>query len=67
MAIIFPQNPLLGQEYVGDNAVTYQWMGNRWSTLVPLTAFRSQYVAVAGAADTEYNELFDNTLDGGGA
>jgi hypothetical protein len=65
MAITFPTSPTLGQEFVGDNSVTYQWAGNRWSTAVPALAGRSSYIAVGGSASTEYNEDLDNTIDGG--
>ncbi len=67
MAITFPTSPTLGQEFVGDNAVTYQWAGDRWSTAVPALAGRSNYIAVGGFADTEYNDDLDNTLGGNGA
>jgi hypothetical protein len=65
MPIIFPIDPEIGQEFVGSNAVTYEWTGNRWSTLVPVIANRAFHIAVGGKADTQYNDL--NFYGGGGA
>ena len=31
MALTFPLNPTVGQEYVGDNGVTYVWDGVKWA------------------------------------
>ncbi len=67
MAITFPTEPVIGQEYVADNSATYQWTGSTWSTQIPWLAGRSQYVADGGGADRVYNDNLDNTLDGGGA
>jgi hypothetical protein len=66
-AITFPQNPTVGQEYVPDNAAVYVWVGDRWSTAWPVVHGRANSVAEGGYADTVYNELTDNTIDGGGA
>ena len=62
MTITFPQNPELGQEYLPDNGVTYEWQGTHWSNKVPTEAGRAFYTAVGGFADTE---SFNRTLDGG--
>ncbi len=62
MVIIFPNNPTLGQEFVGDNGVTYNWMGTHWSNAVPTAAGRAYYTAVGGSANTE---TFNKTLEGG--
>ncbi len=67
MAITFPTSPTVGQEYVADNTVTYQWTGTLWSTLVPWDNRQAQYVAEGGGADQAFNENFDNILDGGTA
>ena len=64
MAITFPTNPALGQEYLADNGVTYNWMGTYWSNAVPTAAGTAFYTAVGGSSATE---TFNNTLDGGGA
>lgn len=64
-AITFPTNPVIGQEYVGDNSVTYQWTGDRWSSAVPAINGRSQWIADGGNAGTPYNTALDNTLEGG--
>ena len=58
----FPRNPVLGQEYVGDNGVTYNWMGTHWSNAIPTEAGTAFYTAVGGFANTE---TFNRTLDGG--
>jgi len=31
MALIFPSNPEIGDEYIGDNGVTYIWDGIKWA------------------------------------
>ena len=64
MVITFPENPDVGQEFVGSNSVTYQWTGEFWSTSVPALAGRSKYVAEGGSATSEYNEALDTTIDG---
>ena len=62
MAIIFPTDPTLGQEFLADNGVTYNWQGTHWSNAVPTAAGTAYYTAVGGFADTE---SFNSTLDGG--
>ena len=62
MTITFPQIPALGQEYLADNGVTYEWQGTHWSNKVPTQAGRAYYTAVGGMASTE---TFNRTLDGG--
>lgn len=66
-AITFPENPTLGQEYIPDNAAVYVWVGDRWSTAWPVIHGQAYSVAEGGYSSTEYNELTDNTIDGGGA
>jgi len=65
--ITFPQNPTMGQEYIPDNAAVYVWVGDRWSTAWPVVHGQAYSVAEGGYSDTVYNELTDNTIDGGGA
>lgn len=65
--IAFPTNPTLGQEYIPDNAAVYVWVGDRWSTAWPVVHGNANSVAEGGYSDTTYNELTDNTIDGGGA
>lgn len=67
MAIIFPTDPTTGQLYIGDNSVTYQWMGTHWSSVNPALHGFSQTVYEGGQANQTYNELTDNTIEGGGA
>jgi hypothetical protein len=62
MAIIFPENPSTGQEFLADNGVTYNWIETYWSSAVPISAGTAFYSAVGGFAATEN---FNNTLDGG--
>ena len=62
MAITFPTDPALGQEFLADNGVTYEWQGMHWSNAVSTAAGRAFYTAVGGFADTE---TFNRTLDGG--
>jgi hypothetical protein len=62
MTITFPTDPALGQEYLADNGVTYNWMGTYWSNAVPTAAGQAFYTAVGGTAATED---FNSTLDGG--
>lgn len=64
MPITFPTNPTLGQEFLPDNGVTYNWTGSYWSGAVSIQAGRAFYTAVGGSADTNN---FNNTLDGGHA
>ena len=66
-AITFPTNPTLGQEYIPDNAAVYVWVGDRWSTAHPVIHGQAYSVAEGMYSDTVYNELTDNTIDGGGA
>jgi hypothetical protein len=65
--ITFPENPTLGQEYVPNNSAVYVWLGDRWSTAWPVVHGQAYSVAEGMYSDTIYNELTDNTLDGGGA
>lgn len=67
MAITFPTTPTTGQIYIGDNSVTYQWMGSYWSSANPAIHGFSETIYEGGQADQTYNDLTDNTLDGGGA
>lgn len=67
MAITFPTDPTLGQEYVVDNSATYQWSGSAWSTAIPWLNGRAQFVADGGVAEQTYNNDLDNTIGGGGA
>jgi hypothetical protein len=60
----FPETPTLGQKYVADNAVTYTWLGNRWSSATAINAGTAEYYRDGGRANTEY---FADTLDGGTA
>jgi hypothetical protein len=66
-AITFPTNPTVGQEYIPNNSAVYVWVGNRWSSAWPIQNGQAYSVSEGGIAATVYNELTDNTLDGGGA
>jgi len=67
MSLQFPNNPDVGQIYIGDNAITYQWLGNRWSSYIPMYAGKTYYVYEGGDAFSQYNSLIDNVIDGGNA
>jgi hypothetical protein len=62
MIITFPANPVLGQEFLADNGVTYNWTGDRWSNAVPTAAGTAFFTEIGGFADTE---TFNRTLEGG--
>lgn len=65
--IYFPQGPVLGQQYVGINGVTYTWMGDRWNGVNALQQGTAEYYIDGGNADFVYNEIRDGLLDGGTA
>lgn len=61
MAIIFPTNPQMGDDFLADNGSTYIWTGNRWSGSAAVLSGVAQPVF-----DGEYaSSVPDNTLDGG--
>lgn len=59
--IEFPSSPTQGQQYVADNAVTYTWLGNRWSSATALNNGTAEYYRDGGRANTEY---FADIMDG---
>ena len=66
--ITFPQNPVLGQEFVALNGATYVWLGNRWNSTTAIFNRTAAYIVESGDAytwDTPENNAYDNTLDGG--
>ena len=67
MNLQFPTNPTLGQLFIGDNTITYQWIGDRWSSSVPMHNGSTQYVYEGGNAFSVFNSLLDNVIDGGNA
>jgi hypothetical protein len=66
MAIIFPTDPTVGQEFLPDNGVTYVWTGNTWNSAIPIHNGTASYTMIGGSASSTFNNL-DNSLDGGGA
>lgn len=66
MALTFPTNPTVGQEFLADNTVTYVWTGSAWNTSIPIHNGTAEYAYYGGSASSVYNDLLDNTLDGGG-
>ncbi len=60
----FPQNPTTGQQWVAENAVTYTWLGNRWSSATALANGTAVHYKDGGRANT--TEFLDE-LDGGTA
>jgi len=67
MAIIFPENPVLGQQYLPTNTVTYIWTGDRWSSAIPIHNGSALYAIEGLDAELQYSNYLDNTIDGGGA
>jgi hypothetical protein len=67
MAIIFPVNPAVGQNYLADNTVTYIWTGDRWSAKQALTTQQALYALDGLYAGSVYDPLIDIELDGGTA
>jgi len=65
--IYFPENPTLGQRYVGVNGVTYTWMGDRWNGVNALETGRAEYYVDNSDAEFEYDAVRDGLLDGGNA
>ena len=63
-AITFPTSASTGTEFVADNGVTYNWLGNRWAQS---THNRVKYVNEGGNASHVYSEATDFTIDGGSA
>ena len=66
MIIKFPTHPNIGQEFLADNCVTYVWTGNTWNSTIPIHNGTAEYAIYGGSASSVYNDLLDNTLDGGG-
>jgi hypothetical protein len=66
-AIIFPSNPTLGQEFVASNGATYIYSGSYWSSITAIEDGSASYIYEGGYAGETYNEIFDNTLEGGDA
>ena len=60
----FPQNPQTGQQWVAENAVTYTWLGDRWSSAPAFENGTAVHYKEGGRATTE---IFRNELDGGTA
>jgi hypothetical protein len=66
-AIIFPSNPTTGQEFVASNGATYIYSGSYWSSVTAIEDGTASYIYEGEYADQTYNEIFDNTLEGGDA
>jgi hypothetical protein len=64
-AIVFPSNPITGQDFVASNGATYIWSGSYWSSITAIEDGSASYIYEGGYPDDTYNEIFDNTLDGG--
>lgn len=59
----FPSNPVLDQEFVGDNGATYIWAGDRWSSTLSIERKTAKFII-----DGEYSgSPVYNTIDGNGA
>ena len=64
-AITFPTSPTLGQEFVAVNGATYIWLGNRWSSARAVQTGTAEHIIEGGDSAWAYNDLTDNTVDGG--
>ncbi|WVQ00145.1 tail fiber protein [Synechococcus phage MA10] len=59
MAITFPNSPTVGQQYVAENGYTYEYDGEKWSTLpdsegqIPAGGTTGQFLAKVN--NTDYN------------
>jgi hypothetical protein len=67
IAIVFPSNPTTGQEFVASNGATYIFSGSYWSSVTAIEDGSASYIYEGGYAGETYNEIFDNTLEGGDA
>ena len=67
IAIVFPSNPTTGQEFVASNGATYIFSGSYWSSVTAIEDGSASYIYEGGYAGEIYNEIFDNTLEGGDA
>jgi hypothetical protein len=67
MLIDLPLNPMLYQQYVANNGVTYTWLGNRWNAEIAVRQGTSYFYYEGADAAFDYNEVIDDELDGGWA
>lgn len=58
--LLFPSNPELNQEFVGDNGATYIWAGDRWSSTLSILRNTARFIVDGEYAADEAN----TTLDG---
>lgn len=65
--IEMPANPTVGQQYVAQNTVTYEWTGDRWSAAIPAQNGSAVFAINNGYADFMFNPLLDETVVGGPA
>lgn len=61
----FPSNPTVGQRYVGVNAATYTWLGDRWNSVTAIQQGIAEYYVDNGDANFQFDPDTDNELDGG--
>jgi hypothetical protein len=59
----FPSDPMLNQEFVGDNGATYVWAGDRWSSALAIAQNKAKYIIDGQYAESTMNII----LDGNGA
>jgi hypothetical protein len=65
--IQMPTNPTVGQQYVAQNTVTYEWTGDRWSAAIPLQNGTAVFAVNNGYADFVYDPYLDDIINGGPA
>lgn len=65
--INFPPNPMVGDDFLADNEVTYLWTGDRWSSKQAIDSNLTEYAIDALYATSVYTTATDILLDGGTA
>ena len=65
--ISMPADPTIGQQYVAQNTVTYEWTGDRWSAAIPLQNGTAVFAINNGPADFIFDPYLDTIIDGGPA
>jgi hypothetical protein len=62
--INFPPNPVIGDDFLADNEVTYIWTGDRWSAKQAISTEKTQFAIDGLYATSVYTTGTDIVLDG---
>lgn len=65
--IQMPTNPTVGQQYVAQNTITYEWTGDRWSSAIPAENGTAVFSINNGSPYFIFDPYLDTTIDGGPA